>query len=96
MHGLEHETGLEMTKQATLADIFTASELERAKELFLETPVGSFNKVVVAEIIEPVMDRINKALGQENDPRYMGYMLEHALTQSGLEPGSKAPAGPKH
>ncbi len=85
-----------MTKQITLADIFTASELDRAKELFLETPVGSFNKMVVAEIVEPAMERINRALGQENDPRYMGYMLEHALNQSGLEPGSKAPSGPKH
>lgn len=82
-------------KQVALGDIFTDEEVERAKELFEECSPGTFNKRVVPEIIEPIMARINKATGQENDPRYVGYMLEYGLTQMGVQPGSKTSAGPK-
>jgi hypothetical protein len=31
------------------------------------------------EIIEPVIDRINKTLGQENDPTYLAYRVEYTM-----------------
>ena len=31
------------------------------------------------EIIKPNIDRINKALGQENDPDYLAYAVEYSM-----------------
>ena len=76
-------------RQVTLGDIFTEAEIEQAKEIYLASPPGTFRKAVVAEIVRPAMPRIDKALGQKNDPDYMGYVLEFALGQMGLEPGSE-------
>lgn len=59
--------------------IFTASEIKAAIKLYAECKPGEFNKRAVDEIVTPAMPRINKATGQENDPRYLGYALEYAL-----------------
>lgn len=75
-------------KQFSLGDIFTAEELDRARSLFEEDERGFVARAVV-EIVRPAMPRINAATGQENDERYIGYALQHALQQF-----RAAPKGP--
>lgn len=80
-----------MTKTATLADLFTKEELERAKALYERSAPGTFNKAVVKEIVAPVMARINARLGQENDPSYIGYAIENALMQDEMKRSGPKP-----
>ena len=58
--------------------ILTKEEKARAKELLRKT-TENFNTIVVNEIIAPNINRINTAIGQENDPKYLGYAVEHSL-----------------
>jgi len=68
-------------KHAALTDILTAEEIEKAKELWQRHgDDGTFNKAVVAQIIEPNLARINAKLGQENEARYLGYAIEYAFS----------------
>lgn len=71
-----------MTKQITLGDILTDSEIERAKALYLSAARGTFAKRCANEIIGPVLARIDEALGQKNDALYMAYAVEYAISQS--------------
>jgi hypothetical protein len=64
-----------------LGDLFTLDEIKRARELYTKCSPGTFNKRVVEEIVRPIMPRINRATGQENDERYMGYLLEYVISQ---------------
>lgn len=59
-------------KQATIQDFLTDSEIELAVKLRKA-------KDICREIIEPNIDRINKALGQENNSMYLAYMVEYAI-----------------
>ncbi|MCK1671080.1 hypothetical protein [Bradyrhizobium sp. 150] len=69
-------------KTITISDVFTDAEIKKAQKLFAKCKPGQFNKLVVEQIVQPAMPRINKATGQENDARYFGYLLEHAITQA--------------
>ena len=73
-----------MTDRPTisLAELFTEAELQAAVELYENSSPGTFNKAVVEKIVEPALPRINKVTGQENDARYWGYALEHAISSS--------------
>jgi hypothetical protein len=42
----------------------------------------NFHERVVAELLAPNLDRINKALSQANDSRYLAYVIEHVFMQS--------------
>jgi hypothetical protein len=68
-------------KTAKLGTILTKKELQQAQNIFLEaTSEGeSAAARITAELIEPNLARINKAMGQENDPHYLGYAVEFAL-----------------
>lgn len=80
--------------EVTLQDLFTSDEIERAKKLYREASPGTFNRLVVKEIVEPAMDRINKVTGQENDARYIGYALENVLMQGGVKADDEPPPSP--
>lgn len=69
-------------KQVTIAELFTDNEIKAAVKLHAECKPGEFNRRVVEQLVRPIMPRINKATGQENDERYIGYMLEFAIAQS--------------
>lgn len=74
-----------------LLDIFTEDEIVRATTRYKahkESPhaVGSFAKLVLLpEIIQPALERINKSTGQANDPLYMAYMLEYVAMRVGAD-----------
>jgi hypothetical protein len=70
-----------MPKLVTLHDFLTEEEILRAVELYQESPPGTFVRIVDAQILTPNLDRINAALGQENDPRYLAYAVDYILSQ---------------
>lgn len=72
-----------MTKRITLGEIFTADELKRAEKLYKECNGIVFNKRCTAEIVAPVLARINQVTGQENDANYWAYGIEYALMKGG-------------
>ena len=39
-------------------------------------------KLIKEQIIEPNLDRINKAIGQKNDAGYLGYLCEYVVTKT--------------
>ena len=63
----------------TLPEFLTEEELEQAQKLFDTAKPGSFISRCVAEILQPQMARINKALGQTNDATYLAYAVEYVL-----------------
>lgn len=69
-------------KQITLDMFLTDAELEQCGKLYdtLGT-TGKFAKTVCAEVITPKIERINAALGQENDPMFLAYAVEYVLMQ---------------
>jgi hypothetical protein len=69
------------TKTITIDQFLTPSEIKRARELYRELRgSGKFAATMDAEIITPNLARINKALGQENNARYLAYAVEYVLT----------------
>ena len=74
-----------MPKTVSLSDFLTEAEIRKAVRLYRQHgPSGALNKVLTEEIISPNITRINKALGQENDPRYLAYAIEYAIVSQGL------------
>lgn len=65
-------------KQVRISDFLTDDEIRRALKLYREDQ-PHFHERVLREIINPNMERINKALGQENDPTYLAYAVEFAI-----------------
>lgn len=60
-------------------EILTKEELAAAKKLYDTVGIHKFAKACSEQIITPVIDRINKQLGQENDPTYLAYAVEFAF-----------------
>ena len=71
-----------MHKQITINQFLTPAEIERAAKLY-ETlaDTGKFAATIDAEIIAPNMARINAALGQENNSRFLAYAVEYVFGQ---------------
>jgi hypothetical protein len=76
-----------MNKKITLADFLTDEEINRAVHLYT-TDKANFHKNCLKEIIQPRMARINRKLGQENDPDYLAYVVEFVIGQYGHGPGN--------
>ena len=69
------------TKTVTLRDFLTDREIIQAAQLWRK-PGGQTAQRVANEIIRPNIDRINKALGQENDVMYLAYVVEYAIGEA--------------
>jgi hypothetical protein len=65
-----------------ITDFLTKDEIDRAIRLYNEAAPGTFARRCDEEIIAPVIDRINRKLGQENDSRYLAYAVEYVFNQS--------------
>src|SRR5262249_9691070 len=59
-------------------DFLTDKEAKAALKLYRSSKPGTFAARCAAEIIAPVIGRINAKLGQQNDPRYLAYAVEYA------------------
>jgi hypothetical protein len=73
-----------MVKTFAIGEIFTDRELKKAKRLWLQSrnQIGVFHNRCVAEIVTPALSRINTTTEQQNDPRYLAYLLEAALMRT--------------
>jgi hypothetical protein len=70
-------------KQAALPDFLTEPEIDRCAALFREHGAHrAFVDAVTREITAPNIARIDKALGQPNDPRYLAYAVQYILLQA--------------
>lgn len=71
-------------REITIADFLTPGEIAQAARAWKKWKEGqgSFAEWLASTMIRPNMDRINKALGQENDPMYLAYAVEYVLSQS--------------
>jgi hypothetical protein len=66
-------------KHFNIAQILTETEIDKAWQLYQSVPESLFAEAVDNQLIKPNMERINKALGQENDSRYLAYAVEFAF-----------------
>lgn len=70
-------------KTGTIGDIlFNEQQVARAIELFRTCRAGTFAKTICDELIQPQITEIDERLGQQNDPLYLAYVIEHAITQA--------------
>jgi len=60
-------------KTMTLKQFLTATEIKKAIKL-------KHAKEICKQITQPNIERINESLGQENDPMYLAFAVEYALT----------------
>jgi hypothetical protein len=81
-----HLTGGTMqVKTLSIGQILTPAEMTKAIRLYKHCESYQFAKRCADEIISPVLDRINKISGQENDPKYLAYCIEYAILKSNGE-----------
>ena len=73
-----------MKRQITLQDFLTNSEITKCQRLFhkCRTEKLIFAEECRREVIEPIMAKINKKLGGENDPKFLSYAVEYVMTIS--------------
>tara|TARA_R110000737_G_scaffold20372_2_gene38728 strand:- start:4705 stop:4902 length:198 start_codon:yes stop_codon:yes gene_type:complete len=64
-------------RTVTLADFLTETELKLVAKL-------KEAKSICDQVIQPNIERINKAIGQQNDPMHLSYMCEYAVSQGGV------------
>ena len=62
-------------KTVTAQDFLTEDEIR-------QIPILKTAKLIKERIIAPNIDRINKSLGQKNDPMYLAYALEYVFSQA--------------
>lgn len=65
----------------TLPDFLTAEEIDKAVALYAKCRWQgiAFAPVCERDIVAPVLDRINEALGQENSAGFLAYVIEYVL-----------------
>lgn len=67
----------------TIHDFLTPEEIKRALKLWRKLKgTGRFAATVEQEIIAPQMARINAALGQENNAKYLAYAVEYVFDRA--------------
>lgn len=71
-------------KKITLPDFLTKSQIAQATKLY-EAHGMDATGAIQTQVIEPNMAVINGKLGQENDARYLAYVVVYALSQADEE-----------
>lgn len=68
-------------KTITAKELFTKDELAKATKLFHQCQgTGErFSTHCAKDIVEPIMERINKVTGQKNNQLYFAYLLEYLI-----------------
>ena len=64
----------------TLRQFLTTPEIVLAKKMY-DGDRHHYARLVCEKIIQPNIERINVSLGQENDPMYLAYAVEYAMSQ---------------
>lgn len=73
-------------KTATLSQFLTDAQIFEARKLFVEADAAADAVTEIQErVITPNMAAINAKLGQENDARYLAYMVVQAFGLLSIE-----------
>jgi hypothetical protein len=71
-----------MNKTITIGDLLTDKELPKVSRLYVQLKdTGTFARTVCDTYIRPKMTAINRLTGQDNDPMYLAYAVEHAMSK---------------
>lgn len=62
----------------SIGQIFSAAQINKAQQMYAKDKTN-FASRFASEVAKPGLQEINKRTGQENDPRYLGYLMEYAL-----------------
>lgn len=66
-----------------VGDFLTQEQAKRAIQLYVQLGGGkAFVDTITAELIEPNLAAINAKLGQENNARFLAYVIEYAMIHS--------------
>lgn len=68
------------TRTVTIEQFLTAQQIEACKVYVANADTSKAVKDIEYGIIRPYIYAINKKLGQENDPRYLAYMVYFVLS----------------
>jgi len=69
-----------MSRGVSIDQFLTAAEIRKAAAIYKKhRGTGKVAAMIDAEIIAPNIERINKALGQPNNPRYLAYAVEFVM-----------------
>jgi len=72
-----------MKNHVTLPQFLTEAEIEQALVLWRELRgTGRFAAEVERQIVAPNLARIDRALGQANNARYLAYLIEYVFTEA--------------
>jgi hypothetical protein len=66
-------------KVTSLSDFLRREQVTAALKLYRTAPAGTFAQRCADEIISPNIEEINLRLGQENDPKYLAYLVEYVF-----------------
>ena len=71
-----------MFETLSLNKMLTNNEIAQARNIVLEASSAGESGAarITAEIIEPNIERINRATGQQNDARYLGYAVAYSIS----------------
>lgn len=61
-----------------IGSIFTVPEIQKIIRLSYDTPDYQLANAIT-EVIRPIIKRINRKTGQENEPRYLAYAVISGL-----------------
>ncbi|RDJ35099.1 MAG: hypothetical protein DWQ19_09705 [Crenarchaeota archaeon] len=67
-------------KDITINDFLSVPQIKAAWKIYQESPMG-FARKCADEVIGPNIKKINKRLGQQNDPLFLAYLCEHAFNE---------------
>jgi hypothetical protein len=66
-----------------VGELFTEAEIQKAIHLYASLPSHLFAQRCDAEVVAPVLHRINEKTGQQNSSRYLAYCLQNLFNMSG-------------
>jgi hypothetical protein len=72
-------------KTVTLSQFLTEEQIAEAVRLYEADGIDATEEIL-SRVIEPNMAAINAKLGQENDARYLAYVVVHVLSQAARSP----------
>jgi hypothetical protein len=67
-------------KTMSLPQFLTAAQIRVAAGLYADHGIDAVDEIQ-AQVIDPNMATINTKLGQENDARYLAYVVVYVLSQ---------------
>jgi hypothetical protein len=66
-------------KDVRIRDFLTPHEIKVAAAIYRKVEPSKRNATLVQKVIAPNIERINRALGQENDPSFLAYAVEYTF-----------------